>query len=355
MAGHTKFIYKEIYRITNIMNYNCEICSYDTHDSSHFNRHKKSKKHLEKMSKLDSDNISSKPKVYQKLTGQNNAISKKSFECEFCEGTFSCKQSLSRHINHRCKSRSGISQLKKENNELKNKLNKIENEKEKILDLATTNAKVVNKSMNAMSYAMKNFNNAPPIGLLEDEEFYEISKLLMYDEKGKRKTERSIEEVIVFHHKQNTLHGILGDLIVRIYKKDNPKKQSAWSSDVARLTFIVKEMMGKSKKSKWVVDKKGIHFTETIIDPLMNKIKELLIDYNDECGATVRKISRKDVLNGMEENKIKSTLMTMQNINLTLLTIKLRKIHTEILKYVAPYFNLNVNNVSTISDESSTS
>jgi hypothetical protein len=35
--------------------------------------------------------------------------------------------------------------------------------------------------------------------------------------------------------------------------------------------------------------------------------------------------------------------MSMQDINLTLLTIKQQKIHVDILKYVAPYFNLNIN------------
>ena len=49
--------------------------------------------------------------------------------------------------------------------------------------------------------------------------------------------------------------------------------------------------------------------------------------------------------------------MSMQEANLALLTIKLKKIHTEILKYVAPYFNLNVENTnnSETSESSSSS
>lgn len=214
------------------------------------------------------------------------------------------------------------------------------------MDLAVDNANVAKRSMSAMSYALKNFNSAPPIALLEDEQFDTMTKCLIYDEKGKRKTEKSIEEVIIFHHKKGTLGGILGDLIIKVYKTDDPKDQSAWSSDVSRLTFIVKEIIGnKNKKSKWMVDKKGIRFTETIIDPLMNKIKDLLTEYNDECGEYVRKVSRKTILGNNEENKIKNILSLMQDISLFLITIKLRKIHNEILKYVAPYFNLNVNNV----------
>lgn len=146
----------------------------------------------------------------------------------------------------------------------------------------------------------------------------------------------------MFHYVKNTLGKVLGDLIVQMYKKSDPSEQSLWSSDVARLTFIIKDIIGTSKKSKWIMDKKGIHFTEMVIDPLIKKIHELLMDYNQECGNNVRTITKKSDLDLIEESNIKTMLSTMQNINMLLITIKLRKIHDEVLKYVAPYFNLNV-------------
>ena len=194
------------------------------------------------------------------------------------------------------------------------KIEELEKQNKILLELANNNAtalkdnaNVAKKSVSAMSYTLKHFDNAPPMGLLEDEQFNKMSKLLMYDLKGKRKTECSIEEVILYHHKQNTLHGILGDLIVKVYKKKNPEKQSVWSSDVSRLTFIVKDIIGKSKKSKWITDKKGIHFTEAIIDPLLEKIKDLLIEYNDECGEFVKKMGTKVELSNREEELIRRT------------------------------------------------
>ena len=64
----------------------------------------------------------------------------------------------------------------------------------------------------------------------------------------------------MFYFERNNLPEILGKAIVEEYKKDDPNDQSMWSSDVSRLTFIVKSVMGKSK-SKWVSDKNGVHFT----------------------------------------------------------------------------------------------
>ena len=89
----------------------------------------------------------------------------------------------------------------------------------------------------------------------------------------------------------------------------------------------------------------------------MDKIQDLLTKYNTKCGKFVNKLSKKtSALNTTEENEIRSKLLTMQEINLTILTIKLRKIHTEILKYVAPYFNLNMSFIDlediSISEES---
>lgn len=334
-----------------MVKYCCKLCNYSTNRLSNWSRHTISKKHKNndlKMLLSNKQSITCHPSViplssfldvtesdkdnktrYMGIKGQEN----KSFVCEYCGSEFSYRQGLHKHIKMNCK-------IKKTDGD---EILELKEQNKKLLDLATSNAKVANKSMGVMSYALEHFKDAPKIELLEDDQFNKISKLLMYDEMGKKKTKKSIEEVLLFHHKQNTLSKILGDLIVKVYKKSNPKKQSAWSSDVARLTFIVKDVIGNSKRSKWVIDKKGIHFTETIIGPLMNKIKNLLIKYNEKCGEKVRNISKQLIMNYEEENKVRTLLALMQETNLALLTINLEKIHTEILKYVAPHFNLDIN------------
>ena len=49
--------------------------------------------------------------------------------------------------------------------------------------------------------------------------------------------------------------------------------------DISRLTFIVKDIIGKTKKSKWITDKKGLHITQAIINPMMEIIKEKLVKF----------------------------------------------------------------------------
>lgn len=259
------------------------------------------------------------------------------FKCKFCNKEFKFHQNMYRHQKYRCKTNKleNDNSLKEENKELKKQNNKL-------LNLATSNADVAKKSMSVMNYALKNYNDAPPIGLLEDDQFNKMSELLTHDEKGKKKTDKSTEEILIFHHRHDTLNKVLGDLIVKIYKKENPDKQSVWSSDISRLTFIVKDIVGKTKNSKWITDKKGLHFTQVIINPLLDKIKTLLMEYVFDCGNKINKITSKHKLEEIEENKTRSLLSQMQEANLTILTIKLGKIHGEILKYIAPYFNLKV-------------
>ena len=72
----------------------------------------------------------------------------------------------------------------------------------------------------------------------------------------------------------------------------------------------------------------------------------MLIEYIDECGAYMRKSSTKSHLTTSDENKIKYTLSQMQEANMTILTINLRKIHVSILKYIAPYFNLDISKIT---------
>ena len=166
-----------------------------------------------------------------------------------------------------------------------------------------------------------------------------MTKYLIYDDNGNKKTNRPVEEIIIFHYKKDTLVKVLGELITSEYKKNDPKKQSIWSSDISRLTFIVKDIIGKTKKSKWITDKKGMHVTQTIINPIMEIIKDRLIKFVNKSGKII--------------NETKNILSKMHDANLALLSIKLGKIHVEVLKQIAPYFNLNVGNLSDDSDNES--
>jgi hypothetical protein len=70
----------------------------------------------------------------------------------------------------------------------------------------------------------------------------------------------------------------------------------------------------------------------------------------------VRKLGKKvDAMAIKDEEKTKDTLSKMHEANLTLLTIKLGKIHGEILKQIAPYFNLSVDSTTCNNDSDQSS
>lgn len=91
-------------------------------------------------------------------------------------------------------------------------------------------------------------------------------------------SEKKIVEDILSAYKHKTLGKYLGNFILKIYKKEDPKNQSIWNTDDNRLTYLIKELLS-NKSSNWIVDKKGIKTTSYLIDPLLVYIKSLLVSY----------------------------------------------------------------------------
>ena len=126
---------------------------------------------------------------------------------------------------------------------------------------------LVKKSVSALTYAVTNYDNAPSIQIID------INKIEDLEENNKK-----LVEDVLSYYKHKTLDRYLGNSIIKLYKKDDPKAQSVWSTDTNRLTYLIKELMANNS-SNWVIDKKGIKTKEYLIDPLLKYIKELIIYY----------------------------------------------------------------------------
>ncbi len=217
------------------MKYQCIYCNYETYDFGNFSRHKNSKRHLKNsMNQIinPESRSSGDPKTIQKDPVEEN---KDSNTCMYCNKFFSQKTNLYRHQNHRCKIK------KKQDSEVKEL-------KGQISDLIKTNlnnSQIAKKSISTLGYAIQNFQDAPTICLLEGKK---LDGLIEYN----GNTDKSLEEVLIHHFDKKKLHQLLGDLIIKEYKKENPKKQSIWSTDVSRLTFILKQAVKNTKKGKWM-------------------------------------------------------------------------------------------------------
>lgn len=136
--------------------------------------------------------------------------------------------------------------------------------------------KMMHKSVSALTYIAMHYKDAPGLTMIEPNE---ALKLITDDKSNDTKVMRTILEK--FEDKK--LIEYIGDRIIEIYKKDNPNEQSIWNSDSSRLTYIIKEILNNSSandlESCWKVDKKGHKTKKFLIDPLLNKIKKMLIDY----------------------------------------------------------------------------
>jgi len=128
--------------------YKCELCNYNTHILTHYNKHIITRKHLRKKGELEgelkgnSDGLQSYDLMTtndHKMTTNDHKMTTNEpneFQCDFCDSSFSTKAHTRRHELHYCK----------ENRDYKSLLVKAEKEKkilfkqiEKLIDKAGNN------------------------------------------------------------------------------------------------------------------------------------------------------------------------------------------------------------------------
>jgi hypothetical protein len=321
--------------------YICKSCDYSTNSQTNFERHKKSQKH-------------------------NN---KTVYNCKYCKNQFKNKQSKWNHENYTCKMNYNkkkygskdklldamIEQLNKKDIFIMEQLKDNKQERKEYLDIIKENNKTANKSMSTIAYVIKHYKNAPPIKKLKDKD---AIKMLEYS--GSMKC--STEEAMIYKFRSGLLHKYMGDLIIDAYQaSDNPEKQSMWSSDVARLSFVKVQEMSKDI-NEWITDKSGVKIMELIIDPLLNNANKLLKEYIVECGiVNNRHIESNDSDNFIQNNssdsesdesesdesecsnnKISKLIYNMQTAQDIRIMINNKKLHKEVLNYICPYFKINI-------------
>jgi hypothetical protein len=179
------------------------------------------------------------------------------------------------------------------------------------------------KVINVYQYVNSNYNDAQPIKMLEKQD---VDKLLIVDKNIKH----SIEDLLIFNQTKYKLDSFLGEIIINAYKKEDPEEQQIWTSNVIKLTFIVRQILNKTDKT-WLTDKKGVCLTKHIIEPLLKEIKKLLQKY-------VKALEEHQELKSLEEieksqNKGTFAVKIIYDIND-------KSLHKKILRYIAPHFQL---------------
>lgn len=313
--------------------YECKLCSYSTKDQSNFIKHKKSIKHTRKETESAKRNIEEHErnlKGTEKNFEEPTEPDKKLHVCKFCNKNYSTTGSLARHkkicLNKNNEQETKIKELEQkykdqENQYLKEIIKKLEDDKNYYKSLVEKAGMLADKSISALTYIAKNYNNAPVI-----EQTHNYSHIT-YDDGN---DEHNITHILFTEYENKTLCKYLGDIIVKVYKKDDPAKQSLWSSDTTRLTYIIRELINKNVE--WLKDKGGIKTTKYIIDPLMEYLLKLLFRH--------AKDNRLEKHLDDKTYKLKIRMNELDNNAMLQAEIKNKTLQPSILKYIAPYFQL---------------
>ena len=290
-----------------IMRFTCENCSFESDDASNYQRHLNSKKHEKKCIEIE--------------TEKKNLL-----RCTNCNRQFNHTSNLARHqkfcmaniikemkIDHQ----NEVKELKNKITVLEDKLIMMTNHYDYLKSLVNNAGSMVKISVNALSYAVQNFNNAPAIvsfnnfALLQTEEKY------------------TIVEIAIYNHKNGKLPSYIGHAITSEYKKKDPREQSIWNTDTSRFSYIIRECI--NEKLEWVIDKGGLKFTDVSIGPILDYLKNLL---NKHLADRSKLFLRKDT-------NVISLQSELNVVNDILNKIADNSLAIETIKYITSSFYLN--------------
>lgn len=284
------------------MPFKCEKCNYESNDKSNYNRHIKSLAHINK--------------------------SKNAFEC-VCGKKFAHQSGLSRHKklcvgSSEYENDDKIDKLEGQMSELISKVEEVKNINGILIDLIKNN-KITNNTYNisVKNYIQQYYPDAPTLKGSID-----YAKLT-YDGD-------ELVDTLIYKYKHKCLYKYLGDFLVQCYKKADPAEQSVWSSDISRLTYLVKESM-ENKKSIWNHDYKGIKTQKCIIDPLLQYVKKSIETY------WAKNINKEIPMNNNEVD-VAALNERQQKFNITYAIetgIDNGNLANEIIKYIASYLHLD--------------
>lgn len=283
--------------------FKCELCEYLTTNKSNYNKHMKSRRHADKFKQEQDDD---------------------KYICKYCNKQFSKYYNLSRH-DAICLTK--IKEMEAKLLEYRHLMKMAELE----IELKYANQKIsdlennITYKISVKNYVQQNYPEAPALLPLPD------YSAITYDEDTEVVDDDFIS-TLVYNYNNNCLHKYFGDFIIKYYRTEDPSQQSVWSSDISRLTYVVKELLSNNK-SIWNHDYKGVKTKEYIVLPLLNYIKL----YIDKFWI--------DNLDSFKHFKGANTLGKLQNTYNTIYKIKndieSDVLSNDIIRYIAPYFRIN--------------
>jgi hypothetical protein len=310
--------------------YKCENCKFCTNKSTDYKRHLETKKHLLNIDK-------------NKVLGKNDQPDNKKFVCTICGKKYKHNSTLSAH-KQICKAKNTniIETIKTQI------LKELEQSHQLPLSIVTNNDystnnsnnitstsnttlndnKIINnnKTINVVSYINSHYANTEPLKPICQEKITQMI-IMKPEEQGNH----TFCEFLVYNHDKKILDEFLGRIITDAYKKKNPAEQQFWATDVARLTFVVRQVLNTN--DIWLTNKKGTQIINYIIDPFLDELLAMLVDHIKKCRLENLKSNVSN--DNLEKNS--NQIFSSKKI---ILDIANKDLHQKILKQITPQFQI---------------
>jgi hypothetical protein len=285
---------------------------------------------------------------------------KKQYVCSKCLKSYTCRQHLWRHNKQtpNCEpsiERQEIQTLKNQMNIILEKMNlnqqlnnvnvlKTSNDNNIISTIASNN----NNSNNMVAKNITNVhgdnvvtNNNQKITVLNyvEQAYPDVRALPMLGPKkaiqlllnAEQDSDHTIIAFFIYWNKIYQLHEFLGEIILKEYKTKIPGEQKIWVASVQKLSFIVRQSL--NDKDIWLKDKQGVVINQRIITPMLEEVKKML----QNCVKDVKEKSHDRNIPFDEFEKLQDEGMESVKI---IQKINKKTLHQQILKYIAPHFQL---------------
>jgi hypothetical protein len=185
----------------------------------------------------------------------------------------------------------------KVNDKVNEKLNNVKEEmkmevKEEINKSNTEVVNVVNKAINRASslikYLMEHHQNTPPLRKIKQKDSIELLRIDYKCPVDKKENKYALEKIFINDYKNDLFVRNICKSILNLVNYKNPEKQPIWNTDSTRYNYVIKTTM-----DKWAEDKSGIKFSDYVIKPLLNYIRELISNYriNEFDNVNVKKFN----------------------------------------------------------------
>jgi hypothetical protein len=279
------------------MAYSCEHCEYDTLIKCNYEKHLLTQAHATILAKLKECEEATL-KEHEKVDLKNDEI------IDILKNQVEEKDQLIRELTDLLKHH-GIATITNSNN------------------INSNNNISVNAYVNAY------FNEAPPIKQLTKRDINLIEK------ECEEEYDNTMVRLIVDLYKNNQLVEFISNIIVKYYKKDDESKQSLWTSDASRLTYVVREIIEKCGVTSWNKDINGEKIRKYTIVPILGVIKKKLYKYRGEV------IDKRKLSNNIGR-ELDDFLETCTLVSELLEMCENKELENQIIKTMTPHFSLNI-------------